>query len=260
MNSSVASLFDALASQLQVQLSQKSDEIVTVFPGEEGGELSAESLCWTWTLSIDSTSRIMAAAPIEAWRDLCNLHGDVSTEDLQDDLRPQLTPAVEETIKSRFGSEVVCMEETNIEIPPTGWTSVPFAIHWESGREVTIQVSINPDLEAALGSDEESELPSEVLAEGGGSNSVEILMDVEMSVSVSLGRAKLRLKDLLQVSSGSVVELDQELSDEVEIRVNNHLIAYGEVVAVEGNYAVRILRMAQPRNSSLPGILSERAA
>jgi hypothetical protein len=42
--------------------------------------------------------------------------------------------------------------------------------------------------------------------------------------------------------------------------VNNHVIAYGEVVAVDGNYAVRVMRMAQPRNAALRGILPEKAA
>jgi len=58
-----------------------------------------------------------------------------------------------------------------------------------------------------------------------------------------------------------VVELDQVLDDEVEIRVNNCVIAYGEVVAVDGNYAVRILRMAPARDSrNLRGERPEKAA
>jgi flagellar motor switch protein FliN/FliY len=71
----------------------------------------------------------------------------------------------------------------------------------------------------------------------------------------------MRLKDLLKLTNGSVVELDQALDDEVEIRVNNCVIAYGQVVAVDGNYAVRVLRMASARNTPNPGaILPEKAA
>ena len=75
-------------------------------------------------------------------------------------------------------------------------------------------------------------------------NSMDILMQVEVPVSVSLGRTRMRMKDLLGLTQGSVVELDQYVGDEVEIRVNNCLIARGEVVSVEGNYGVRISRMA----------------
>lgn len=75
-------------------------------------------------------------------------------------------------------------------------------------------------------------------------NSMDILMQVEVPVTVSLGRTRMRMKDLLVLAQGSVVELDQYVGDEVEIRVNNCLIAKGEVVGVDGNYGVRILRMA----------------
>jgi flagellar motor switch protein FliN/FliY len=57
------------------------------------------------------------------------------------------------------------------------------------------------------------------------------------------------MKDLLALASGSIVDLDQQLSDDVEIRVNNCVIAHGEVVAVDGNYGVRILRMASDQGT-----------
>lgn len=76
-------------------------------------------------------------------------------------------------------------------------------------------------------------------------NSMDLLMQVEVPLTVSLGRTKMRMKDLLGLSHGSIVELDQQIGDEVEIRVNNCLIAQGEVVGVDGNYGVRILRLAK---------------
>jgi flagellar motor switch protein FliN len=259
VNSSAASLFDTLANQLQLELSQTEENVFVSWDGEKL-EPQAEPLHWSWVLSIDSASRIMIAAPMDTWREFCNLHGDVSTEDLRTEIQPQLTRAIEETVKSRFGSEVICTEDAGPENPSADWTAVRYTVRWGSGREVSIQASINADFEAALGAEEEPEATSEEPVAPKGSNRVEILMDVELPVSVSLGRTRLRLKELMQASAGSVIELDQGLSDEVEIRVNNHLIAYGEVVAVEGNYAVRILRMAQPGDPGLSRILSERAA
>ncbi|HSR07979.1 MAG TPA: FliM/FliN family flagellar motor switch protein [Bryobacteraceae bacterium] len=115
---------------------------------------------------------------------------------------------------------------------------------------MVIHFSVSPDLEAALGAsaNEEAKKDVEPLANAG-ANLAEILMDVTMPVSVSLGRTKMYMKDLLHLTNGSIVELDQDLGDEVEIRVNNCVLAYGEVVAVDGNYAVRILRMAPSRNT-----------
>ncbi len=67
-----------------------------------------------------------------------------------------------------------------------------------------------------------------------------LLLEVELPVSVSFGRAQLPLRDVLKLNSGSIVELNRTISEPVEIIVNNCVIARGEVVVVEGNYGVRI--------------------
>jgi flagellar motor switch protein FliN/FliY len=59
-------------------------------------------------------------------------------------------------------------------------------------------------------------------------------------VSVSFGRAQLPLKDVLKLTTGSIVELNRTVEDPVELIINNCVIARGEVVMVEGNYGVRI--------------------
>ena len=71
-------------------------------------------------------------------------------------------------------------------------------------------------------------------------NNLELLLDVEMPVSISFGRAQLPLKDVLKLNIGSLVELDRTVSDPVEIIVSNSVIARGEVVVVDGNLGVRI--------------------
>ena len=70
--------------------------------------------------------------------------------------------------------------------------------------------------------------------------SMDLLMDVELPVSVSFGRAQLSLKDVLKLTTGSIIELNRAVSEPVEIIVNNCIIARGEVVVVEGNFGVRI--------------------
>ncbi len=73
-----------------------------------------------------------------------------------------------------------------------------------------------------------------------GSRTLELLLDVELPVSVSFGRAQLPLKDVIKLTSGSIVELNRTVGEPVEIIVNNCVIARGEVVVVEGNFGVRI--------------------
>jgi flagellar motor switch protein FliN/FliY len=69
---------------------------------------------------------------------------------------------------------------------------------------------------------------------------LELLFDVEMPVSISIGRAKMPLKDVVKLTTGSVVELSRSVSEPVDIVVNNCVVARGDVVVVEGNFGVRI--------------------
>jgi flagellar motor switch protein FliN/FliY len=83
-------------------------------------------------------------------------------------------------------------------------------------------------------------VPPPSAAVAGPARTMELLYDVELPVSVSFGRAQLPLKDVIKLTSGSIVELNRSVTEPVEIIVNNCVIARGEVVVIEGNYGVRI--------------------
>ncbi|MBN1571483.1 MAG: flagellar motor switch protein FliN [Acidobacteria bacterium] len=76
-----------------------------------------------------------------------------------------------------------------------------------------------------------------------GNWNIELLLDVELPVSVSFGHCEMPLKDVLKLGAGSVIELDKSVNDPVSIIVNHKPIAKGEVVMVDGNYGVRILEV-----------------
>ena len=76
------------------------------------------------------------------------------------------------------------------------------------------------------------------------SRTMELLLDVDLPVSISFGKAKVPMKDVLKLTTGSIVELDRGINEMVEVLVNHCLIARGEVVVVEGNYGVRIQEIA----------------
>jgi flagellar motor switch protein FliN/FliY len=69
---------------------------------------------------------------------------------------------------------------------------------------------------------------------------MDLLLDVELPVSVSFGKTDIPMKDVLKLTTGSIVELNRGVNEPVEVLVNHCLIARGEVVVVEGNYGVRI--------------------
>jgi flagellar motor switch protein FliN/FliY len=73
-----------------------------------------------------------------------------------------------------------------------------------------------------------------------GAKTMDALLDVHLPVAISFGHARMPLKDVLKLTAGTVVELNRQPEDPVDIIVNDCVIARGEVVVVDGNYAVRI--------------------
>jgi flagellar motor switch protein FliN/FliY len=101
----------------------------------------------------------------------------------------------------------------------------------ESGRSA-------PQEETASAMEERSQRRS------GAPPTMDLILDVELPVSISFGKTELPMKEVLKLTTGSIVELNRGINDPVEVMVNQCLIARGEVVVVEGNYGVRIQQIA----------------
>ncbi len=69
---------------------------------------------------------------------------------------------------------------------------------------------------------------------------IDLILDVPLDISVVLGRTKKNIKDILNLGTGSLIELDKLAEEPVEILVNGKRVAYGEVVVVDENFGVRI--------------------
>lgn len=76
---------------------------------------------------------------------------------------------------------------------------------------------------------------------------LERLLDLELPVSIAVGHAEVALKDVLQMKSGSVVQLDKESGEEVDLLVHGTLVARGEIVLVGQNYGIRINQILNSR-------------
>ncbi len=72
---------------------------------------------------------------------------------------------------------------------------------------------------------------------------IDLLMDVTLKVTVELGRTRMQLARILELQHGSVVELDRLAGDPVDVFVNDHMVARGEVVVVDDKFGVRIIEM-----------------
>jgi flagellar motor switch protein FliN len=76
-----------------------------------------------------------------------------------------------------------------------------------------------------------------------GSETMDFLMDVGLTVAVELGRTEMPVRDVLGLSPGSVIELKRMANEPVEILVNNKVVARGEVVVVDDRFGVRITEL-----------------
>jgi flagellar motor switch protein FliN/FliY len=116
----------------------------------------------------------------------------------------------------------------------------------------TPQENSPEEQEAQPGSEPEPAGPSGL--PGAPSPTLDLLLGIELPVSISFGKKRLPLRDVLKLTTGSIVELDRDVDEPVEILVNQCLIARGEVVVVQGNYGVRIQEIASraERLRSLP--------
>jgi len=79
-----------------------------------------------------------------------------------------------------------------------------------------------------------------------GSQNLDFLLDIPLDVSVELGRNRLIINDMLQLSQGSVIELTKQAGEPVEIYVNNKLLGKGEVIVVNERFGVRITEIISP--------------
>jgi flagellar motor switch protein FliN len=86
----------------------------------------------------------------------------------------------------------------------------------------------------------------EVEMQSGEQKKIDFLYDIKLDVNIELGRAELKVKDILSLQPGSIVELNRLAGDPVEIVVNNKTIARGEVIVIDDNFAVRVTDVLDP--------------
>ena len=72
---------------------------------------------------------------------------------------------------------------------------------------------------------------------------LDIVLDVKVKVTVQLGSCQLPMREVLELTPGSVIQLNQHASDPVGLYINEKLVAYGEVVVVEDNFGIKITEL-----------------
>jgi flagellar motor switch protein FliN/FliY len=81
---------------------------------------------------------------------------------------------------------------------------------------------------------------------GGEVRNMDLVLDIPVTISMEIGRGRIPIRNLLQLSQGSVVELDRLAGEPLDVLVNGTLIAQGEVVVVNDKYGIRLTDVISP--------------
>jgi len=227
----------------------------------DAAEIPVDALWLSIPLSLADDPAFFIGASEESWLKIGKAAllaagvTDASREDARSTYQEIITQAASglaQSIAARIGKPVTSLPAKEVTLPELGATLAvtPMEISlgesslgklhlgWSIGLELLIEPATpagsggEPDLTTPVGMELYGALEK--------SKTFDLLMEVELPVSVSFGRAQLPLRDVLKLNSGSIVELNRTINDPVEIIVNNCVIARGEVVVLEGNYGVRI--------------------
>jgi flagellar motor switch protein FliN len=155
-------------------------------------------------------------------------------------------------LKARLSG--VVLEYADAQLPE--WQpAMTAAITLESAKgNVTLAVRLSMEMVRQLASNQtpepaavsapfETSIPEHAAATAG--NNLDLLLEVPLTVTLRFGQRRMPLRDILQLSSGSVIELDRHAEDAVDLLLDERLIARGQVVVVDGCYGLRVTEVCR---------------
>ena len=229
-----------------------------------GDAITGGSLIWEQSLSGWKDPVIWIAAPDPTWQDLggrtLRAAGVVEVQEADArntwlEVLNQSLSGLAKELSRRLEREIVCGrgDERAGTLPEAEF--IALRIDYGDGELPPLLVGFSPVLVQALGpilgesgegdrgasgEDHDTAVEPAGLQRAGISKTFDLLLEVGLPVSISFGRTQLPIRDVLKLTTGSIVELNRTVLEPVEVVVNDCVIARGEVVVVEGNYGVRI--------------------
>lgn len=260
-----AKLADVVQSMIEVR-PQTECAPESVEPEQLGGP----SLFWQeLPLSIAPEAGFLIAAPEETWLKIGEAAlraiglEEIAPADARStylEIITQATSSVAQAIGKTMGREITVLAGRDRTSEPAGVRFSRVLVSVGELERLPVLFAATKALEAALvqppapqaeggpGSEQQAVVAAsglEALQSRPGApvvnaRTLDLLMEVELPVSVSFGRARLPLREVLKLTSGCIVELNRTVTEPVELIINGAVIARGEVVVVEGNYGVKI--------------------
>lgn len=232
MNQMIGSAATAMATMLlrEVNISPPTSEIINSDTQKLSAGITEDEaiiqVAFRITIGDLVDSSIMQILPIETGKKLTSIMMGVSSEDKPKEAHS----AKEETAASKPA------EPTN-NSPQQSVSSTNYEHNDRTDKieEKTIETN-EPSVEVQKANFQ----PLEEVTRYSEPKNIDLILDVPLDISVVLGRSKKSIKEILNLGTGSLIELDKLAEEPVEILVNGKKIAYGEVVVVDENFGVRI--------------------
>lgn len=203
-----------------------------------------DSLLWQGqTFERDGSGSVWIGTPVETCTALTGALADDGggRESLYRELLRQSLQGAASVLSSGRMPRLVCKPSleggaapTDLAQVETAWLVTPDEKRW------AVLVGIEPGFAGLLREQEPAEGVAPARDSSQDAARMNRLGDLELPISVVLGRAKLQIREALKLTAGSLVELDRRVGEWVELVVHNAVVARGEVVSVGGNYGIRI--------------------
>ena len=277
MTDTCKELLRQLAEEWAGLLAQILESMTDQKPGaaaklSDSADVGENPLWWEQKLNLAESPLIFVGAPARVWSEFGGRTlraAGIDTVEESDarntylEILNQSLSGLAQSLSGRLGREVTCTHAAECAgpLPPAEWATVD--VTYPDTEPSSILLGLSPELVAWLEHPEEAQAEAQAgpatetstmpPAEGAAgfaaykSKTLDLLLDVELPVSVSFGREELPLKDVLKLTTGSIVELNRGVNEPVEVIVNNCVVARGEVVVMEGNYGVRIHHIISPQ-------------
>ena len=187
-------------------------------------------------------SQLIQILPIPVARELVNNLFSTAEVHAQEDVQPEPQPVQQET--PAYNQEPMGQPQEAYGQPPMGYPQEAYGQppmgypQGQYGQPMRGPVEVRtPNFQQF-----------DQLQDPGQKENMDILLDVALEVSVELGRTHKKIREILEFSQGSVVELDRLAGEPIDLLVNGKFIAKGEVVVIDESFGVRITDIINPEN------------
>ena len=161
-------------------------------------------------------------------------------------------------LKTHFGD--VSFQVSTIEAPTWEGVTVALTASESSAATFSIQLRLSTEMLNAVPV-AQPDTPAEATPPAAENSpaadgNLDLLLGIDLNLTLRFGQRSMTLREILDLSSGSVIELDRRVQEPADLLLGDKLIARGEVVIVDGNYGLRITEVSDPQHTAAKGVLN----